>query len=56
MKITVLGATGRTGRPLVSELVRRGHDVTVLVRDPANYIAAGTRVVTGSATDRQALA
>ena len=34
MKIAVLGATGRTGRLLVPELVRRGHSVSVLVRDP----------------------
>ena len=35
MKIAVIGATGRTGRPLVEELVRRGHTVVALVRDPA---------------------
>jgi len=35
VKIAVIGATGRTGRPLVAELLRRGHTVTVLVRDPA---------------------
>jgi putative NADH-flavin reductase len=35
VKIAVLGATGRTGRPLVEELLRRGHHVTAVVRDPA---------------------
>lgn len=34
MKIAVIGATGRTGRPVVEELLRRGHSVAVLVRDP----------------------
>ncbi len=33
MKITVLGATGRTGRLVVAEALRRGHGVTALVRD-----------------------
>lgn len=49
MKIAVLGATGRTGRPLVSELLRRGHTVTVLVRDPAKLgdLAQHVEVVTG---------
>ncbi len=35
MKAAVLGATGRTGRLIVEELLRRGHEVTALVRDPA---------------------
>jgi uncharacterized protein YbjT (DUF2867 family) len=57
MKVAVLGATGRTGQPLVSELLERGHDVTVLVRDPAKLgaVADAVTVVTGSATDRDAL-
>ncbi|WP_322906940.1 NAD(P)-dependent oxidoreductase [Paenibacillus sp. SGZ-1009] len=35
MKITLLGATGRTGRLILQYLLRAGHDVTVLVRSPA---------------------
>ena len=38
MKIAVIGATGRTGRPLVAELLRRGHTITVLVRDTATVL------------------
>jgi uncharacterized protein YbjT (DUF2867 family) len=30
MNVTVLGATGRTGTPLVDELLLRGHTVTAL--------------------------
>lgn len=58
MNITVLGATGRTGQPLVAELLNRGHDVTVLVRDPAKLgsSAAQVRIITGSVEDRAALA
>ena len=34
MRITVLGATGRTGRPLVEQALDRGHDVVAFARDP----------------------
>jgi uncharacterized protein len=33
MKVCVLGATGRSGRRIVSAALARGHDVTALVRD-----------------------
>jgi putative NADH-flavin reductase len=57
MNIAVLGATGRTGRPLVAELLRRGHTVTALARDPATLAELGdrVRVVTGTSTDPAAL-
>lgn len=55
MNVTVLGATGRTGRLLVAELGRRGHEVTVLVRDPSRAPEA-THVVVGDSRDAQALA
>lgn len=53
MNVTVLGATGRTGTPLVLELLRRGHTVTALVRDPAKLGAGADqiRVVVGDSTD-----
>ena len=35
MRVTLTGATGRVGAQLVTELRRRGDDVTVLSRDPA---------------------
>ncbi|MEM5422987.1 NAD-dependent epimerase/dehydratase family protein [Paraburkholderia ferrariae] len=34
MKIALTGATGFIGRHLVAELVQRGHEITLLVRDP----------------------
>ncbi|MGB8385133.1 MAG: NAD(P)H-binding protein [Dermatophilaceae bacterium] len=57
MKIAVLGATGRTGHYLVEELMRRGHDLTVLVRSPARLgpLAERVTVVEGSSTDSDAL-
>ncbi|WP_322919246.1 NAD(P)-dependent oxidoreductase [Nocardioides renjunii] len=44
MRIVVLGATGRTGRPLVEELLRRGHTVVALVRDPVRLGDVAQRV------------
>lgn len=35
MRITVFGATGRTGVPLVERALARGHDVVAFVRSPA---------------------
>lgn len=34
MRIALLGATGRTGKHVLTAALRDGHDVTVLVRDP----------------------
>jgi putative NADH-flavin reductase len=58
MRIAVIGATGRTGAPLVHQLLQRGHEVTALVRNPAKLgeTASGVRVVAGSSTDPTAVA
>ncbi len=34
MKIALIGATGNVGAAILDELVRRGHDVTAIVRHP----------------------
>lgn len=34
MKIGIIGATGNAGRALYAEAVKRGHEVTAMVRDP----------------------
>jgi uncharacterized protein len=34
MKIGIIGATGKAGRALCAEAVRRGHEVTAIVRNP----------------------
>lgn len=53
MKITVLGGTGRTGRLLVPDLLADGHEVTMLVRDPAKAEAFKGRaaIVVGDIRD-----
>jgi len=55
-KILVLGATGATGRLIVSQAVARGYDVTALVRsaDKARDIE-GAKLITGDARDATAL-
>src|SRR6266545_7775794 len=58
-KLLVLGATGGTGREVVSQALQQGHDVTVFVRSPQRLTVThdGLRVLTGSVTDDgQALA
>lgn len=36
--LLVIGGTGRTGRLVIEEALRRGHSVTALVRDPSSVV------------------
>jgi putative NADH-flavin reductase len=59
MRVVVIGATGRTGRLVVAELLRRGHETTALVRDPNKLdqaLAGRVRVVTGDSRGPTVLA
>ncbi|WP_395652169.1 NAD(P)-dependent oxidoreductase [Brevundimonas sp.] len=57
MKIAVLGASGRAGSEITTELAARGHAVTAIARKPeAIPTAAGVTVVRGDASDPAALA
>ena len=40
MRVTVLGASGGTGRQLVTQALARGHDVDAIVRDPEHAALA----------------
>jgi len=57
MKMTVLGGTGRIGRLVVEQALAKGHDVTLLVRDPQGLGPLGerVRVVAGQITDAPAV-
>jgi putative NADH-flavin reductase len=64
MNITIFGATGGTGRCLTEQAVAAGHQVTVVVRDPARLavpaVLAGTagprlRVITADIMDPAAI-
>jgi uncharacterized protein len=39
MKLFLLGATGNSGRRILTQALQRGHEVTVCVRDPAKLSA-----------------
>jgi uncharacterized protein YbjT (DUF2867 family) len=55
-KILVLGATGGTGRLIVSRALARGYDVTVLVRSPEKASdLKGAKLIVGDARDEKAL-
>jgi putative NADH-flavin reductase len=53
MRITVFGGTGRTGRHVLEQGARRGHEVLALVRSPDKVTPhEGLTVVAGDAFDR----
>ena len=52
MKVALIGATGFVGAPLLTEFLSRGHQVTVLARNPAKLSAQpGLTVVQADALD-----
>jgi putative NADH-flavin reductase len=55
MRIAVLGASGRTGRHLVSQALAAGHEVRILVRKPEAIRESHPRltVLTGDAEDAE---
>ncbi len=58
MKLVIFGATGNVGRRIASEALRRGHDVTGVVRDPDAVQSPDPRVrlVKGDATSAEDVA
>ena len=55
MRVAVLGATGATGRLVVDELVRRGHEVAALTRAAPSGGDPAVRWVQGDARDAAAV-
>jgi 2-alkyl-3-oxoalkanoate reductase len=57
MKIFVAGATGAVGRPLVAELIARGHEVVALTRsaEKARALGEGVEPVIVDAFDAEAI-
>ena len=57
MKVAVLGASGRAGSEITSELAARGHEVRAIARRPETIpVAQGVTAVAGDASDPAALA
>jgi 2-alkyl-3-oxoalkanoate reductase len=55
VRVLVAGATGAVGRALVPELVRRGHVVGGLARNPRDVRAMGGEPLTAEGLDRNAV-
>jgi uncharacterized protein YbjT (DUF2867 family) len=55
MNLTILGAAGATGLPLVEQALAAGHEVTALVRSAEKFTVTdpNLRIVQGDATDRE---
>ncbi|HKX44923.1 MAG TPA: NAD(P)H-binding protein [Burkholderiaceae bacterium] len=51
MKVTLLGATGKTGAYLIAEGLRRGFEMTVVARSSSSFDNPNVRVVRGELTD-----
>jgi nucleoside-diphosphate-sugar epimerase len=53
MKVLIVGATGRTGRLLVTGALERGHEVTALARSPEKLgdLAGRVRLIAGDVLD-----
>ncbi|NUW44109.1 NAD(P)-dependent oxidoreductase [Nonomuraea rhodomycinica] len=51
MNLTLVGSTGRTGRHVLAEALRRGHRVTAFTRDAAGLPAEPYAVVEGDGRD-----
>jgi len=57
VKLTIFGATGRTGQHVVQQALERGHEVTAFARSPQKLEAYGERlaVVEGEVQDAAAV-
>jgi uncharacterized protein YbjT (DUF2867 family) len=51
MKVLVLGATGGTGRLIVSDAIAKGHSVAALVRSTARADLPGAELIEGNVRD-----
>jgi putative NADH-flavin reductase len=51
MKILLLGITGRTGRLVAEEGIKRGHGIVGIVRDPATVTVKDAEIIKGTPYD-----
>ena len=51
MKVLVIGAAGRTGRAVVGQAVKQGHEVTAFLHSDGDYDVPGVKVCAGDASD-----
>jgi putative NADH-flavin reductase len=55
MKVLIVGGAGKTGRKVVDEALKQGHQVTAFVHSNAGYDVLGVEVRTGDASDTAAM-
>ena len=51
MKILILGISGRTGRLVAEEAIKRGHKVAGIVRNPGSLNVKGAEIIAGTPYD-----
>jgi len=51
MKILLLGATGRTGKLIIEEAIRRGHKISAIARDPGKLKGYEIDIIQGTPYD-----
>ena len=56
MKVVLYGASGMIGSRVLDELLRRGHQITAVVRNPAKITTSGVRVLKGDVTETDSVA
>ena len=53
MKILLFGISGRTGKLVAAEAIKRGHSVVGIARDPAKVSLPGAEIIAGTPYDYQ---
>ncbi|WDF77092.1 NAD(P)H-binding protein [Mucilaginibacter sp. KACC 22773] len=48
MKILLLGATGKTGKLVIEEALKRGHDIVAIARVPGKLIGYNIKIIQGT--------
>ena len=56
MNVVLYGASGMVGSRVLQELLRRGHTVTAVTRNPETVTASGVKAVKGDVTDAASVA
>ncbi|HTB96253.1 MAG TPA: NAD(P)-dependent oxidoreductase [Terracidiphilus sp.] len=56
MNVVLFGASGMVGSRVLAELLKRGHSVTAVARNPEKINAAGAKAVRGDITDASSVA
>jgi putative NADH-flavin reductase len=55
MKILLLGATGRTGKHIIEEAIKRGHKISAIARDPEKLKGYDIEITRGTPYDYETM-